>query len=75
MKAIGARRCNTILINAGVDPWQNSQRAERTLAAATRPSLRPFHNRSFRELGPSGKIGSLIAGYEMRSGSLQASAR
>jgi hypothetical protein len=31
-KAIGARRCNTILINAGADPSQNSQRAERTLS-------------------------------------------
>jgi 2-iminoacetate synthase ThiH len=37
-KAIGARRCNTILINAGVDPSQNSQRAERTLAAAKSPA-------------------------------------
>jgi hypothetical protein len=37
-KAIGARRCNTILINAGADPSQNSQRAERTLTAAKSPA-------------------------------------
>ena len=37
-KAIGARRYNTILINAGADPSQNSQRAERTLAAAKSPA-------------------------------------
>jgi hypothetical protein len=37
-EAIGARRCNTILINAGVDPSQNSQRVERTLAAAKSPA-------------------------------------
>src|SRR6202163_1888313 len=37
-KAIGARRCNTILINAGAGPSQNSQHAERTLAAAKSPA-------------------------------------
>jgi len=39
-KATGARRCNTILIDAGADPSQNSQRAERTLAAAKSPAQR-----------------------------------
>jgi hypothetical protein len=33
-----SRCCNTILINAGADPSQNSQRAERTLAAAKSPA-------------------------------------
>jgi hypothetical protein len=37
-KAIGARRCNTILINAGADPSQYGQRAERTFAAAKSPA-------------------------------------
>src|SRR5258706_216751 len=32
--AIGARPCDMILINAGADPSKNSQRAERTFAAA-----------------------------------------
>jgi hypothetical protein len=37
-KAIGARRCNTILINAGADLSQNGQRAERRPAAAKSPA-------------------------------------
>jgi hypothetical protein len=37
-KAIRARRCNTISINAGTDRSQNSQRAERTLVAAKSPA-------------------------------------
>jgi hypothetical protein len=44
-KAIGSRRCNTILINAGVDPSRDSQHAERTFAAANHRLMSRFVRR------------------------------